>query len=70
MEDIVIEWLDKTESKNEESMFFVYDIEGMDEPMGPFNLRAASETLLRQGEGWSILTEKIVRRIWKSTEQE
>jgi hypothetical protein len=70
MEDLVIEWLDTTEAKKEVSMFFVYDIEGMDEPMGPFNLRTASEVLLRQGNGWSILTEKVAKCIWKFSEQE
>ena len=44
--------------------YYVYDIEGMEPPVGPFSLEKASATLLQYGNGWRIIDAETAKEIW------
>jgi hypothetical protein len=41
-----------------EPLFYVFDVEGMDEPYGPFDLEQANQEKRRLGSGYDIMDEK------------
>ena len=52
------------ESSANEEQYYVHDEEGMEEPIGPFNLDQAKAELAKQGTGWKIIDAKTAKQIW------
>ena len=66
-----------TESEYQESlttenntMYYVHDEEGMEEPIGPFTLDQAKAELAKQGAGWKMIDAETAKQIWSHLEDE
>ena len=53
-----------TENQLNENMYYVYDIEGLEEPIGPFNLDQANNEKRKLGAGYDIMDEKTAKETW------
>jgi hypothetical protein len=48
-----------------EQLFYVFDVEGMNEPIGPFNLEQANNERRRLGTtGYDIMDEKTAEEVY------
>ena len=53
-----------TENQLNENMYYVYDIEGLEEPIGPFSLDQANNEKRKLGAGYDIMDEKTAKETW------
>jgi hypothetical protein len=61
------------ENQLNENMYYVYDIEGLEEPIGPFNLDQANDKKRELGADYDIMDEKTAKYMWShlgDTEEE
>ena len=61
------------ENQLNENMYYVYDVEGLEEPIGPFNLDQANDEKRKLGAGYDIMDEKTAKENWSylgDTEEE
>lgn len=59
-----------SESQLNEPMYYVYDKEGMEEPIGPFTLDQAKQELAKQGPEWGIMDEKTAKEVYTYLEDD
>lgn len=66
-----IDLSDTPEFTNEKKQFYVYDIEGMEPPLGPYTLEHARRVirgLSASGEDYGIVNGEVAREIWSLEE--
>ena len=45
-------------------LYYVYDVEGMDEPEGPYSIDEANKQLKLKGYGWNIMDEETAKQVY------
>lgn len=45
-------------------MYYVYDIEGMEPPVGPFTKAEAQKVQSQLGAGWGIMTQEEAESVY------
>jgi hypothetical protein len=45
-------------------MYYVYDVEGMEPPEGPYTADEANKQLLLKGDGWNIMDEDTAKQVY------
>ena len=58
------------ESLMNETMYYVHDEEGMEEPIGPFTMDQAKQELAKQGAGWKMIDAATAKQIWSYLEDD
>ena len=58
------------ESLMNETMYYVHDEEGMEEPIGPFTIDQAKQELVKQGAGWKMIDAATAKQIWSYLEDD
>ena len=59
-----------SESQLSETMYYVYDKEGLEEPIGPFTMDQAKQELAKQGPEWGIMDEKTAKEVYTYLEDD
>jgi hypothetical protein len=54
----------KVRTPTSHNIYYVHDKEGMEEPIGPFNLEQANNERRRLGAGYDIMDEKTAKEIY------
>ena len=59
-----------TESQLNETMYYVHDKEGMEEPEGPYTLDQAKQKLTKLGAEYNIIDADTAKQIWSYLDDE
>lgn len=52
------------------TMYYIHDEEGMEEPIGPFNMGQAKQELAKHGRGWKLIDAETAKELWSHLEDE
>jgi hypothetical protein len=58
----------ESQLNEDNTMYYVHDEEGMEEPIGPFTIDQAKQELAKHGMGWKLIDAETAKQIWSHLE--
>ena len=62
--------INESQLNEDNTMYYIHDEEGMEEPIGPFTIDQAKQELVKHGMGWKLIDAETAKQIWSHLEDE